>query len=98
MNVLQPAIQKKPSLLSVSIYLDAWSESIITINATEAIIYESSGEINQLPTSNIRQALSGLRIIAVFHQVSNLYVASNYKFLYERPIRLQQAPMSTNLD
>ena len=82
MNVLQPAIQNKPALLSVSNYLDAWPESIITINATEAIIYKSSGEINQLPTSNIREALSGLRIIAVFHQVSNLYVAPNYKFLY----------------
>ena len=54
MNVLQPAIQNKPALLSVSNYLDAWPESIITINATEAIIYESSGEINQLPTSNIQ--------------------------------------------
>ena len=83
MNVQQPAIQNKPALLSVSNYLDAWPESIITINATETIIYESSGEINQLPTSNIRDALSGLRIIAVFHQVANLYVAPNYKFLYE---------------
>ena len=69
MNVLQPAIQNKLALLSVSNYLDAWSESIITINATEAIIYESSGEINQLQTSIILEALPGLRIIAVFHQV-----------------------------
>ena len=30
--------------------------------------------------------------------MSNLYVAPNYKFLYERPIRSQKAPISTNLD
>ena len=45
-NVLQPVIQNKPALLSVSNYLDAWPESVITANAKEAIIYESSGEIN----------------------------------------------------
>ena len=72
MNVLQPAIQNKPALLSVSNYLDAWPESVITVNAKEAIIYESFGEINQLQTSNILEALPGLRIIVVFHQVANL--------------------------
>ena len=72
MNVLQPAIQNKPALLSVSNYLDAWPESVITVDAKEAIIYESSGEINQLKTSNILEALPGLRIIVVFHQVANL--------------------------
>ena len=46
MNVLQPAMQNKPALLSVSNYLEALSESIITVNVKEAIIYESSGEIN----------------------------------------------------
>ena len=97
-NVLQPAIQNKPALLSVSNYLDAWPETIITVNAKEEIIYESCGEINQLQTSIILETLPGLRIIAVFHQVSNLYVAPNYQFLYNRPIRSQQVPMSTNLD
>ena len=48
MNVLQPAIQNKPAILSVNNYLDAWPESVITVNAKEAIIYESFGEINQL--------------------------------------------------
>ena len=67
MSVLQPAIQNKPALLSVSNYLEAWPESVITVNATEEIIYESSGEINQLQTSIILEALPGLRIIAVFH-------------------------------
>ena len=75
MNVLQPAIQNKPALLSVSNYLDAWPESVITVNANEAIIYESPGVINQLPTSNILEAPPGLQIIAVFHQIGNIYVA-----------------------
>jgi hypothetical protein len=97
-NVLQPAIQNKPALLSASNYLDAWPETIITVNAKEAIIYESCRANNQLQTSNILETLPGLRIIAVFHQVSNLYVAPNYQFLYNRPIRPQQIPMSTNLD
>ena len=98
MNVLQPAIQNKPALLSVSNYLDAWPESVITANAKEAIIYESSEEINQMQTSNLLEALPGLRIIAVFHQVANLYVASNYQFLYDRPIKSAQVPTSNDLD
>ena len=97
-NVLQPAIQNKPALLSVSNYLDAWSETIITVNAKEAIIYESGGAINKLQTSNILEKLPGLRIIAVFYQVSNLYVAPNYQFLYNRPISTQHFPMATNVD
>ena len=97
-NILQPAIQNKAALLSVSNYLDAWSESVITVNAKEAIIYESSGEINQLQTSNILEALPGLRIIAVFHQVANLYVAPNYQCLYDRPIKSTQVPTSNDLD
>ena len=72
--------------------------AIITVNAKEAIIYESCGAINQLQTSNILETLPGLRIIAVFYQVSNLYVAPNYQFLYNRPIRPQQFPMPTNVD
>ena len=88
MNVLQPSIQNNPALLSVSNYLDAWPESVITVNAKEEIIYESSGEINQLQTSNILEALPSLRIIAVFHQVANLYVAPNYQFLFLEKIGL----------
>ena len=83
MNVLQPATQNKPALLSVSNYLDAWPESVISVNANEVIIYESSGEINQLQAFNILEALPGLRIIAVFHQIGNIYVAPSYKFLYD---------------
>ena len=98
MNVLQPAIQNKPALLSVSNYLDACPESVITVNVKEAIIYESSGENNQMPTSNILEALPVLRIIAVFLQVANLYVAPNYQFLYDRPIRSTQVPTSNDLD
>ena len=67
MNVLQPAIQNKPELLSVSNYEDAWPESVITVNANEAIIYESSWVINQLSTSNILEALPGLQITAVYY-------------------------------
>ena len=55
-NVLQPAKPNNPALLLVSIYLDAWPDSVITVNANEAIIYESPGFINQLPTSNILEA------------------------------------------
>ena len=60
MNVLQPSIQNNPALLSVSNYLDAWPESVITVNAKEAIIYESCGEINQSQTSSILEASPGL--------------------------------------
>ena len=97
-NVLQPAIQNKPALLSVSNYLDAWTDSVITVNANEASIYESSGVINQLQTSNIHETLPGMQIIAVFHQIGNIYVTPNYKFLYDRPIRSTQIPTLNDLD
>jgi hypothetical protein len=68
-NVLQSADVNKPALLSVSNYLDNWPNSVIIMNATEATIYESQTVINDLPTTQILDALSNLKIIAVFRQL-----------------------------
>ena len=67
MNPLEKLINCKPPISLkhrlVSNYLDAWPESVITVNAKEAIIYESSGEINQLKTSNILGAFLSNNLI-----------------------------------
>ena len=100
-NVLQPADPNKPALLSVRNYLDAWPDSVIIVNANEAIIYVILHFNNHLPTSNILEALPRLRIIAVFHQIDNIYMAPNYKFLCDRPKRSSQSgqiPILNDLD
>ena len=51
-----------------------------------------------MQTSNILERLPGLRIIAVFNQISNLYVAPSYEFLYNRPIKTKFFPTATSLD
>jgi hypothetical protein len=71
------------------------------VNATEAIIYESTRVINELPTSKILEALPGLKIIAVFRQIGNIYMAPNHPFLYDRPttsIRTTKSPNFNELD
>ena len=100
-NVLQPANSNKPALLSVSNYLDAWPDSVITVKATEAIIHELTRVINELPTSKILEASPGLKTIAVFSQIGNIYIAPNYMFLFDRPITSNQSstnPIFNNLD
>ena len=65
-NVLQSADANKPALLSVSNYLDAWPNSVITMDSTQAIIYESPCKPNELTSSQIQQSLPNWRIIAKF--------------------------------
>jgi hypothetical protein len=100
-NVLQPADPQTPALLSVSNYLDVWPESVITVNASKAIIYESTRIINEQPTSKIMESLSSLTIIAEFTQIGNIYVAPNFTFLYDRPTSsspLIKLPILNDLD
>jgi hypothetical protein len=99
-NVLQSADVNKPALLLVSNYLDNWPNSVIMMNATEATIYESHTVINDLPTSQILEALPNLKIIAVFHQIGNVYTDPNYIFLYYRPTtssRSSTSPIANDL-
>ena len=100
-NFLQPTDPNKPALLTVSNYLDAWPDSVITVNATEAIIYEPPRVINKLPTSKILEALPALKIIAVFRQIGNIYMTPSYTFLYDRPTissRSSTSPIFSDLD
>jgi hypothetical protein len=89
-NVLQPADPQTPALLSVSIYLDVWPESVITVNAKKAIIYESTRVINDQPTSKILESLPSLNIIAEITQIGNIYVTPNFTFLYDWPTDSRQ--------
>jgi hypothetical protein len=79
-NILQSADANKPALLSVSNYLDAWPNSVITMDLTQATIYKSPCKPNELTSSQIQQSLPNWRIIATLQQVSNTYIASNYMF------------------
>jgi hypothetical protein len=65
-NVLQSADVNKPALLSVSNYLNAWPNSIITLDANQATIYESPCKPTDLTSSQIQQSLPNWRIIATF--------------------------------
>jgi hypothetical protein len=83
-NVLQSADGNQPALLSASNYLEAWPNSIITLDANQATIYESPYKPTELTSSQIQQSLPNWKIIAIFQQVNNIYIASNYMFLYNR--------------
>jgi hypothetical protein len=83
-NVLQSADANKPALLSVSNYLDAWSNSVIMMDASKATIYELPCQTTELTSSQIKTALPHRKIIAIFQQIGNIYIAPNYMFLYSR--------------
>jgi hypothetical protein len=81
-NVLQSTDADKPALLSVSIYLDAWPNSVMMMDATKATIYESPCQTTKLSSSQMQKALPHWKIIAVFQQINKIYIAPNYMFQY----------------
>ena len=62
-NVLQSADGNKPALLSTSNYLEAWPNSIITLDANKATIYESPYKPTGLTSSQIQLSLPNWKII-----------------------------------
>jgi hypothetical protein len=56
------------------------------MDATKATIYKSPCQTTELKSSQIKKALPHWKIIAIFQQISNIYIAPNYMFLYRRKI------------
>ena len=76
-NVLQSADGNKPALLSASNYLEAWPNSIITLDVNQVTIYQSPYKPTDLTSSQIQQSLPAWKIIATFQQINNIYIAPN---------------------
>ena len=83
-DVLQPASNSTPALLSFTNYLEAWPNSIVLINGEREKIYETPMEKGYNSTAALLEDIQNFPIVAEFLQKSNMYIAPNYNFLYTR--------------
>ena len=83
-DVLQPASNSTPALLSFTNYLEAWPKSIVLINAERQRIYETPLDKGYNSTAALLEDIQNFPIVAEFLQKSNMYIAPNYNFLYTR--------------